>query len=317
MPGNNNSPILVSIHCCTYNQEAYIRQCLEGFIMQETNFSFEAIVHDDASTDNTASIILEYADKYPNIIKPIIETTNQYSKHDNSVVQLMNNATNPSAKYIAMCEGDDYWIDPYKLQKQIDFLESHPGYVYSCHRYYIHDEIKAEKYLAPNIFFDAHPLDTEFTFNADYPFLQDWITKTLTGIYRRDALDTSLPKRYQFYRDVHIVYHILLNGKGVCHSFIGGVYRRNANGIYGPLSNINRIKINYTVYKELFQKTHDPLFGKLLTKLYLHYCIKSRKLVWPSSVYEFKALFIAFPILCIKKMFHLLKRNVSQNWRID
>lgn len=304
---NDKSPILVSILCCTYNHAAYIRQCLEGFIMQKTNFRFEAIVHDDASTDNTASIIREYAEKYPDIIKPIIETTNQYSKHDDSIAQILNNAINPSSQYIAFCEGDDYWTDPYKLQKQIDFLESHSEYVYSCHRYYIHDEIKAEKYLAPNIFFDTHPLATEFTFKIDYPFFQDWVTKTLTCIYRRKALDTSLPKRYKFYRDVHLVYHILLKGKGICHSFIGGVYRKNANSTYGSLSEINQIKTNYSVYKEFFQKTHDPLIGKLLAKVYLQYCIKSKKLICPSCINDFKALFIVFPNFFIKKVLFTLK----------
>lgn len=78
-------PLMVSIRCNTYNHERYIRQCLEGFVIQKTNFRFEAIVHDDASTDGTAAIIREYAEKYPDIIKPIYETENQYSKHDGSL----------------------------------------------------------------------------------------------------------------------------------------------------------------------------------------------------------------------------------------
>lgn len=119
---------LVSIRCLTYNHAPYIRQCLDGFVMQKTNFKFEAIVHDDASTDGTADIVREYATKYPDIIKPILETENQYSKQDGSLKRIMNAAISPSAKYIAMCEGDDYWTDPYKLQKQVDFLESHPQY---------------------------------------------------------------------------------------------------------------------------------------------------------------------------------------------
>ena len=84
------------------------------------------IVHDDASTDGTAEIIKEYAEKYPDIIKPIFETENQYSKHDGSIARIMNEHTH--GKYIAICEGDDYWIDPLKLQKQVEFLENHPSY---------------------------------------------------------------------------------------------------------------------------------------------------------------------------------------------
>ena len=118
---------MVTIRCTTYNHEAYIRQCLEGFVMQKTNFRFEAIVHDDASTDGTAAIIREYAEKYPDIIKPIYETENQYSKHDGSLMRIMNAHTH--GKYVAMCEGDDYWTDPLKLQKQVDFLEHNPHVV--------------------------------------------------------------------------------------------------------------------------------------------------------------------------------------------
>jgi len=119
-------PLMVSIRCITYNHEPYIRQCLEGFVMQKTNFRFEAIVHDDASTDGTATIIREYAEKYPDIIKPIYETENQYSKHDGSLARIMDEAC--KGKYIACCEGDDYWTDPQKLQKQVDFMESHSEY---------------------------------------------------------------------------------------------------------------------------------------------------------------------------------------------
>ncbi len=128
--------VLVSIKCLVYNHEPYLRQCLDGFVMQKTNFRFEAIVHDDASTDNSATIIKEYAEKYPDIIKPIYETENQYSKHNGSIRLIMNNAIPKSTKYVAMCEGDDYWIDPLKLQKQVDFLETHSDFSMVCNNCY-------------------------------------------------------------------------------------------------------------------------------------------------------------------------------------
>ena len=118
--------MVVTIRCLVYNHEQYLRKCLDGFIMQKTNFPFEAVVHDDASTDGSAAIIKEYAERYPSIIKPIFEIENQYSKHDGSLRRIMNEHTR--GKYVAMCEGDDYWIDPLKLQKQVDFLENHPDY---------------------------------------------------------------------------------------------------------------------------------------------------------------------------------------------
>lgn len=118
---------LVSISCITYNHASYIKECIDGFLMQKTNFNFEVLIHDDHSTDGTEEIIKEYAKQHPDIIKPLFEKENQYSlgKPIGSVVW---NLPRAKGKYIAMCEGDDYWIDPYKLQKQVDFLESHPDY---------------------------------------------------------------------------------------------------------------------------------------------------------------------------------------------
>ena len=131
----DNQQVLVSIKCIAYNHEPYIRQCLDGLVMQQTNFRFEAIVHDDASTDKTADIIREYANKYPDIIKPIFETENQYSKHDGSIRRILDEAC--CGKYIAVCEGDDYWTDPLKLQKQVDFLESHLEYSLCFHPVFV------------------------------------------------------------------------------------------------------------------------------------------------------------------------------------
>ena len=128
---NSDHSIMVSIRCYAFNQERYIRDCLDGFVMQQTNFRFEAIVHDDASSDKTAAIIQEYANKYPEIIIPILESENQYSKHDGSIGRIMDQ--NTRGKYIAICEGDDFWTDPLKLQKQFDLMEAHPEYSLCFH----------------------------------------------------------------------------------------------------------------------------------------------------------------------------------------
>lgn len=120
--------VLVSICCITFNQESYIRDALEGFVNQKTNFKYEVLIHDDASTDKTADIIREYQEKYPEMIKPILQTENQYSKGLTNVSGTWNfpRAVKNGSKYIAMCEGDDYWISADKLQKQVDYMESHP-----------------------------------------------------------------------------------------------------------------------------------------------------------------------------------------------
>jgi len=122
----NDSP-LVSIICTTYNHEAYIKDALEGFVMQKTDFPFEVIVHDDASTDRTAEIIKKFEACYSDLFVTIYQSENQYSRKD---VNIWSDITFPMArgKYIAICEGDDYWIDPLKLQKQVDFLELNQNY---------------------------------------------------------------------------------------------------------------------------------------------------------------------------------------------
>ena len=118
--------VQVSIICNTFNHERYIRDALEGFVMQKTSFPFEVLIHDDASTDHTADIIREYEHTHPDLIIPIYETENQYSKHDGTIRRLQEGRT--KGKYVALCEGDDYWTDPLKLQKQFDFMELHPNY---------------------------------------------------------------------------------------------------------------------------------------------------------------------------------------------
>lgn len=115
--------LMVSIDCITYNHEDYIAEAIESFLCQKTDFEFEILIHDDASTDKTAEIIKRYETKYPKLIKPIYQTENQYSK--GATLGLFNEER-AKGKYIAVCEGDDYWTDPYKLQKQVDFMEAHP-----------------------------------------------------------------------------------------------------------------------------------------------------------------------------------------------
>lgn len=115
--------MMVSIVCTAYNHKAYIADALESFVRQKTEFPFEIIVNDDASPDGTAEIIREYAQKYPDLIRPILQKENRYSKGHHVLQETIDLAT---GKYIAVCEGDDYWIDENKLQKQVSYMEEHP-----------------------------------------------------------------------------------------------------------------------------------------------------------------------------------------------
>ncbi len=116
--------ILVSVSCITYNHGKYLREALEGFLMQDCDFKYEILIHDDASTDDTPEIIREYEKKYPNIIKPILQRENQYSRGIRNISGVFN-FPRASGKYIAMCEGDDFWTDPEKLKLQAEYMERH------------------------------------------------------------------------------------------------------------------------------------------------------------------------------------------------
>ena len=122
----------VTVICLAYNHEAYIRDALEGFVRQRTDFPFEVLVHDDASTDGTAGIIREYAERYPDIIRPVFAAENRHSRG----VCIPREILFPlvRGRYVAICEGDDYWTDPYKLSRQVAALEAHPELDICAHR---------------------------------------------------------------------------------------------------------------------------------------------------------------------------------------
>ncbi|MET3114435.1 glycosyltransferase involved in cell wall biosynthesis [Pedobacter sp. CG_S7] len=137
-----SAPIIVSICCITYNHEQYISQTLDGFLMQKTNFNVEILIGEDCSTDTTKSIIEDYCNKYPGKIKLIT-----YEKNIGSIRNHNNIMKLASGKYIAMCDGDDFWTHPLKLQKQVDFLEQNHEYVICCHYTKVIDEKDQVVYL--------------------------------------------------------------------------------------------------------------------------------------------------------------------------
>ncbi len=143
------SNIKVSVICLVYNHEPYLRKCLDGFVNQKCNFEYEVLINDDASTDNSASIIREYEEKYPDIIKPTYQTENQHSKG----VKISTTYLYPKARgeYIAWCEGDDYWTSEDKLQKQVDFLDENLDFSACAHCAAINYVGKNKTEIAPHI----------------------------------------------------------------------------------------------------------------------------------------------------------------------
>lgn len=260
---------LVSICCITYNHAQYIRQCLDGFLMQKTDFPVEILIHDDASTDGTQDIIREYEQKYPELIKPIYQAENQYSK--GVKISLTYNWPRAKGKYIATCEGDDYWTDPYKLQKQVDFLESHPDYVMCSHRFnqYIEDKNLLEE-----------DQDKEFK-GADYDLKNliggKWLTQTLTVMFRRSALDLQRFDSYGMSMDIILLYELLRNGKGYCLPDIMAVYRYHRGGTWSEVSMGRQRKMEFLARIAIYdmEKSDDAAmfilfqFAKAMSRMWM------------------------------------------------
>ncbi|WP_161491466.1 glycosyltransferase [Vreelandella lionensis] len=122
--------------CATYNHVNFIEDAIKGFIAQKTDFPFEVIIHDDASTDGTQEVIKRYAEKYPDLIRPIYQKENQYSQN-RKPLDICLPLT--KGRYVAICEGDDYWTDPKKLKIQFDYMERHPDCVVTHHNAFVFD----------------------------------------------------------------------------------------------------------------------------------------------------------------------------------
>lgn len=276
----------VAIHCLVYNHEPYLRDCFEGFVMQQTDFPFVAIVHDDASTDRSADIIREYAAKYPDIIHPIYETENQYSKKDGSLTKIMNAVLSATgAKYIAMCEGDDYWADPHKLQKQVEYLEQHPDCVITSHRFvklYMSDGHK-EEYDYSHIFRGKEP---GMCFHIEQIY-EDWYLQTLCVVYRADAIDTNRWLRYKYHHDNVLFLEIMRNGGyGYIFNECLGVYRIHDTGVYSGLRKEQRLKEAVEKYGYIFRE-----YPANFTRVKLMYQYVNLLQYWRRNVPWYKRLF--------------------------
>lgn len=254
------SEIVVSICCLSFNHELYIRQCLEGFIIQKTNFAFEVLIYDDASTDKTVEIIREYEVKYPKIIKPIYQSENQYSK--GVKVTSTYNWSRVKGKYIAMCEGDDYWTDPLKLQKQVDFLEKNQDYGL------VHTNFDTY-YQNTNYFLK----NTHSVYNIeikDNCTLHYWnlfgeamaTIKTLTVCYRSDLIkkwQSVTPENKWLIGDFPMFFYISLQSKvGYIHESTS-VYRTVPQGSVSNVGNDIKKKLN-------IKKTHVDIRLHFLEK---------------------------------------------------
>lgn len=296
---NWNSEIpLVSISCITYNHEPYIAQTLDGFLMQKTDFPFEVLIHDDASTDRTADIIREYEAKFPKLIKPIYQKENQYSKGFTSVSATWN-FPRAKGKYIALCEGDDYWIDENKLQMQVDFLENNPEYGMCFHDAVVVNELENEVDS-----FSYHVIEKDYSATE---LFENWVVPTASMLFKKEILCYKLADRKNFIAgDIVLVEQACVYGK--VHGFKKkmSVYRIQENGL--TWSKERREKIlrlhpnHYIALKKNFPLISKFVINKKISESYLILAYKigtkKEKFFWLINSIRYGGL---YPFSCVLK----------------
>ena len=284
----------VAILCMTYQHAPYIKDALDGFCMQLTNFPFIAAVVDDASTDGEQQVINQYLKDYFNIkgqdayFEEKDEGYYTYAQHKtnkNCYILSLNLKKNlfqqkgakskliapwiDNVTYSAECEGDDYWTDPLKLHRQVDFMDSHPEYVFCCHRFVIYEQ-NTHQYrheYAQAFYQDGQ--DLEITHDL---FLKTWVTMTLTGLFRQSIVKkaaTLCLERYHDARDVYLFYELLQLGKGISMNQYMGVYRWHDGGIAIGQDSVTRYKKSIEIYSNIYR--HHPEDKLLLPKIRYNY----------------------------------------------
>ena len=290
--------IMVTIRCITYNHKQYIRQCLDSFIMQKTNFHFVAIIHDDASTDGTTDIV----QKYPDIILPILQKENQYSKNPNNIRTAIDSRIN--GKYIAICEGDDYWTDPLKLQKQVDFLEKHPNYSMCFHQAVRHYQD------------GSHPDELYCSIeDKDYTGMEMYDRRhrppTASIVMRKSVIESSVYKdfikRNLSFGDLPLFFSCVHCGRVRGMTDVMSVYRMHEGGITQVLKHDDKRYLkfaedNLALYK-IFGNQYKEECVKIYVKDYINLFFAHRKEGNWCLLLILKPLF-KFPIHTLQYLHH-------------
>ncbi|MDB3941732.1 glycosyltransferase [Verrucomicrobiales bacterium] len=260
-----SSAPVVSILCLTYNHEKFIRDCLDGFLMQETVFPVEILVHDDASTDATREIIRDYERRYARLFRNVLQNQNQFSLNNNPVDILTPMAR---GRYIARCEGDDFWTDPHKLQIQVDFLEGHPDYVVSGHGSYSADETGL-----PLPGFRIKRKNQQDCEREDLILNKRWLA--LRSLVYRNVISSPPPEKSMVENSDNFLLSLLGQyGKGKFHAEIKpACYRIHSGGIWSMKSDRdkNAMRMNtfywmFRYYHRINEPTYAAHYFRLMTR---------------------------------------------------
>jgi glycosyltransferase involved in cell wall biosynthesis len=271
---------VASIFCLTYNQQDFLRQALESILMQETTFPVEIYVHDDASTDNTQNIIEEYKAKHPTLLVKNIQNTNNYSKTGyRFIFKCLNNL---KGEFVAICEGDDFWTVPGKLQKQIDILKKDQTVALVFHNSWVrHDQSKNDFFLNQNI--------DKTRFSLCEIIERDWFIATASMVFRKGNRAPENLWEYVMGGDMLIQLTSCRTGDAVYLDEVMSVYRRHGSGVSNEfwkhgVFHFEKLRPNhiwmYWVFSETLtlQKSKDAIQNRILDLMtrICKYAIKHR-----------------------------------------
>ena len=280
----------VATQCMTYNQVSFIKKTLNGFVIQKTSFPMVFIVVDDASTDGEQDVLKKWANDNLNFTyEDAYNRETDYARiiyaphKDNSnmffvILLLHENLYNKpirklsyisewsdNSKYIALCEGDDYWTDPLKLQMQVDFLERHGDYSLTCHRYDIFD-YENNTFISDGNSFLFQDKDG-ISFGLNYKV---WLAKTLSLVFRRDAMDEFSRRATSNMRDTVLVYFLLKQGKAYCFNKVMGVYALHFGSTCGKKSVSENRVTAYEVSRYIYLIDKDKYARKRYYRNYMY-----------------------------------------------
>jgi len=243
-----NTVPLVSVWMVTFNHQEYIAQAVESVMMQKTDFTVHLFIGEDFSSDNTKDTCQSLKNKYPDQISLVLNDKNLGP--NKNAKNIYEACFNSGAKYIAMLEGDDYWTDPLKLQKQVDFMEGNPDYGICFHNVRQENDFNSKKHLIPGI-----KKDTDFTLN-DYVLNNK--TATCSIVFKNDVFETDIPKWFSKlpFGDLGLILMVLkkYQGKGRVLKEEMAVYRIHGEGVHGSFHKNNKGLIKAYKQHLLFTK---------------------------------------------------------------
>lgn len=312
---------MVATTCMTYNHVSYIEDALNGFANQNTTFPIVFCVVDDASTDGEQEFLRKWADdnleiknnEYSHVVfsngERYCATLKNRHQITFVIVLLFENHYGKKSKfpyisewlsqskYQALCEGDDYWIEPSKIQRQVDYLERNPTIVLTCHRYKTYnqelgvwEEEKNEKLFKG--------VDEGFAFNRHNN--RGWLTKTLSLVFRSEFI-----KGHEDSLDFVIIYYLMKNGDGYVFNDFWGVYRKHNGGVCSKNSRFENVKRMYYVVKKLYEEDPNNVTRKIYYDEYATMIIITKGKILLHEKFEIKKV-LHLPVSYIKKIYNYI-----------